>query len=515
MSTFTGLIRKTQEMIRFIKASTELDDYGQGEQHRRWLLSRELHRPEKQPSMAVTLRSLEQTMDPIIAAQVWNNKYSLLTRLPDEILLEILSYFEVYHDPVSLYCLRRTCRTFRRLMCEPRFGRIMLPRSARNGVRYFSENHMELTTMEANALKQLLQKDGMCEKCAVYCDGPVKGLRRRISHYWHSEWGPSRVFKNNCKFLKRGALSAHCPHCRLYHNMALFSKWCEKEGEARKCLGREGAVQLCEHVHISWSQIENHMNEWHPRSAQAWEACLARFNVECHHPSHNIRCTSLEAPTWPRARLKICENDMRRVILHLEWSAHSGSEYFRLRNGKVPVAELRELFRRYRLGAARIFLPGYPASSLPEMAGFNAARCNCVHYETGQPDQRQITEGAEDQSIAKEDPYGHGFLHVHFLNRNYGLGHNGQRVDHIKHYPHGTDRPFCLITKYERDIMICYQARATKRKRIIYTPTHEWLHAMDPDTYPHPDGRHAMRQCKNGNCMNYYKRPHMYCCSGH
>lgn len=517
MSSLTDLIHKTRELFSSTKIDTGIEDDKQDEQeeqNRRWSLSKLINRPTKQPSMAVTLRNLEQTMDPIVAAQVWNSKYSPLTRLPEEILLEILGHLEVDDDPVSLYCLRRTCRTFRRLTHEPRFRKVMLPRSFKKG-GHRSENYLELTTIEANTLKQLLQKDGMCENCAVYCDGPVKGIRRKISHYWHSEWGPRRVFKNNCQFLKRRGPSGHCPRCRLYHDMTLFSKKQENHVETRKCLGREGAVQLCEHMHISWSQIEAHVNSRQPRSPQAWAACLSSFKIECHHHSHNIRCTPLEAPAWPRARLKLAENDPRRVVLHLEWAPHSGFQYFSLEDGKVPVTELRELFRRYRLGAGRIFLHGHPSKSLPEMAAFTAAYCDCVHYETGQQDQKSITEGAENPFHNQQIPWGRGFTHVHFLNRNYGLGYNGHRVDHLKHYPHGCDYPFCLITKYQRDIMICYKTRAAKRGRVIHTPTHEWLHAMDPDTYLYPSGRHAIPQCKDENCMNYYKRPRMYCCPGH
>jgi hypothetical protein len=53
---------------------------------------------------------------------------------------------------------------------------------------------------------------------------------------------------------------------------------------------------------------------------------------------------------------------------------------------------------------------------------------------------------------------------------------------------------------YQCDILVC---KTTDRTKI--NPTHEWLHAMDPDTYPHPQASHVKPLCRDETCMNYYQ----------
>jgi hypothetical protein len=67
--------------------------------------------------MLEVLESLQQTMDPLVAVQVYNRRYSALCQLPDELLLHILDY--VVDDPVTLYCLRRVSRRFLYLIANP------------------------------------------------------------------------------------------------------------------------------------------------------------------------------------------------------------------------------------------------------------------------------------------------------------------------------------------------------------------------------------------------------------
>lgn len=70
--------------------------------------------------MRLILLDLERTMDHLIAAQVCNATHSRLGRLPDEILLQILSYCKS-DDMVHLYSLWRVSRTLRGLIYEPGF----------------------------------------------------------------------------------------------------------------------------------------------------------------------------------------------------------------------------------------------------------------------------------------------------------------------------------------------------------------------------------------------------------
>ncbi|KAI0890321.1 uncharacterized protein GGS22DRAFT_150574 [Annulohypoxylon maeteangense] len=354
---------------------------------------------------------------------------------------------------------------------------------------------------QANRLKQRLQRDGMCDDCSIYCDGPVSGVSRRIAHYWCSEHNPNRVFQTHCKFQQPEGVHIHCKCCGEYHDIISFSRE-EATRNTRKCLGREGSVRLCEHVDITWSQIEEHLTKWNTHAPGQWKDCFDAFNIQCEHPSHDTRCMFEDIPTWPRACLKTSYYDRRRVVLSLEWAPHSDTDYFKIKNNQVPASQLRELFKKYRLGAARIFLPAYASNPIPEMSCFNSDKCNCVRYETGQQDTGSSPSNLETlQCIAG-----------HRLRRNYGWGHNGQQVDQISHRPHGLNQPPCLITEYKRDIFIC----RVDGKHSAFGPTHEWFHAMDPDTYPPPENPRAIPPCKNELCMNYYRKPQTYrCLSSH
>ncbi|KAI2468891.1 hypothetical protein F4781DRAFT_396231 [Annulohypoxylon bovei var. microspora] len=466
-----------------------------------WLLG-----SQGRSSMAVTLSNLEQTMDPWMAAQEYNNRYSLLARLPEEILLNILDSFDD-NDVVSLCCLRRVSRTFRRIIFETRFWK-RVASEKRSPFHHNVENDYHLTLYQANELKHLLQKDGMCLRCYMFCDAPIRGFFRRIVHFLCSDYDDRRVFKRHCKFRSCTGSEKFCYACNKYHDVLSFSQH-EADSKTPNCLGHEGSVQLCEHVHIPWAKIEEHITRWAICNPGNWQACYNAFNIECHHPSHDIRCMPDQPPTWPRARLRDSKCDSRRIILCLEWAPHSDLDTFTITDRQVPAPEMRELFRRYREGAASIFLPSSPSDPLPEMACFDPKTCRCLHYETGQQVEGPgITSPTEDWDNVN-DLWQHGCHSYHDLQRNHGYGLNGHRVDHIKHWPQGFYNPACLITIYQRDILV-YKKRGNKHP----TPTHEWLYAMDPDTYPHPHKEHALPPCKNVDCMNYYKRPHTYVCYG-
>jgi hypothetical protein len=67
--------------------------------------------------MLSVLEDLEETMDPLVAARVYNTRYSPIYRLSNELLLDILEY--IGKDLVTTYCLRRVSRRFFHLIGEP------------------------------------------------------------------------------------------------------------------------------------------------------------------------------------------------------------------------------------------------------------------------------------------------------------------------------------------------------------------------------------------------------------
>ena len=67
----------------------------------------------------------------------------------------------------------------------------------------------------------------------------------------------------------------------------------------------------------------------------------------------------------------------------------------------------------------------------------------------------------------------------------------------------------CLVTTYRRAVVVCdkdsSQWTRWDRPGALLPPTHDWFHAMDPDTYNPPRG--VPPRCRDRACINYYKRP--------
>lgn len=344
-----------------------------------------------------------------------------------------------------------------------------------------------------------LRKDGLCDKCKLSCGAPGDGN------------GPpeqrSTTLAGPCKFHSRKGILFHCPPCDERHDYRAFP---DTDHPLREpgCLSRFGSVQLCEHVHVSWSDVEEHMRRWgeSAQKDQGWlRACLLDFAIECRDPSHDARCTNGEPHTRPRARLEIGGLYEEMVFLTLEWKPHSGlGKFTRTPDGQSLPSELRELFKQYRKATGGILLPSYASGSLPEIACYEPDDCCCLQYDPGSAKTWSPARRAELGSFFREDrPFGCLGLHRH--QRHLMLKYS-QQVAATKHWPRGADDSVCVVANYETRVRVFDGAGASGR----LNPSHEWLHAMDPDTYPRPAERFEMPLCRDRDCMNYYRRPKVF-----
>lgn len=472
------------------------------------------HAREDKNQISVILCDERPAIDPLIAAQTHNIKNCRLTRLPEELLLCILNH--VGDDAVTLRCLRRVSRTFRRLIYDDGlWERVKAPHWCRVS-DFMTETTGNLSEDEQKLLKRHLQTDGMCRECSLWCDVAVRGRLRWIMQAMSLDT-IDPMSRYECKFLSRTGRRLKCHGCGTRQNIQTFSG--SEQGpskENRRCLGRQGAVQLCEHVHVSWADIENHINEWERRMprewrAEDWSACLDHFNIECRDPSHDKRCTAAENPTWPRASLRTGTYDRTVVVLSLEWSPHSGIDVFTQNaDGQARTPDVRELFREYRQGTGGILFPSHPANPLPEMACFHSAKCRCLYYETGG------SKMADDKKRSRNDILPNGLCtnvswlaQFDNLHRTYRGSHDlwTEEVRIGKHSPTARNSS-CLITTYERQFLLFKKAdRGTKRMN----PGHAWFHAMDPDTYPRPASL-QLPLCRRKDCINYFRRPKAFQC---
>lgn len=451
--------------------------------------------------------------DPLVAAQLHNVDRCRLTRLPEELLLCILHH--IGNDAVALRCLRRVSQIFRRLIYDNAlWDRINASDWCRNS-HFVTETTSRLTDDEKTSLKRHLQTDGMCKNCKLWCNVPVPGWVAWAVQAINLDIIRQMPWRHECKFHSAGP-RMNCYGCGTRQNIQNFAK--SERGHYkmdRRCLGRQGAIQLCEHVRILWDDIEKHFDEWERCTPGGWESrdwqtCLDDFAIECHDPSHDRRCIAEGRPTWPRATLRNGTTKRNAVLLALEWSPHSGLDVLtRNKQGKDRAGDLRELFRRHRQGAAEILFPSHHANPLPEMACFGLGECQCLYYGKGD-------EGAEDGGKESRDDL-LAWFHDHYPSLvESGHVHSTFRgnpdlwIEDIRLNRHRPTRgdPSCLVTTYGRQLFLFNRTdRGTKRMN----PGHAWFHAMDPETYPRPDSL-ELPYCNRKDCMNYFRRSKVFRC---
>jgi hypothetical protein len=441
---------------------------------------------EKQEVRNLMLHELQRTMDPLIAARLYNATHSLLARLPEELLLEILHCLGRSNEVVALYCLRRVSARLRRLINEPDILQYLGPKytSSRFLSSRFCDGVWICSIGVRDQLREFLQRDNMCGKC-------ILSIGRR----------------GTCQFQGHGC-RLWCSGCNCEQDRNEFScAEVQKPDQDRQCLARQGAVALCEHVRISWADIEAHILEWEQKKEPgngSWQACFDGFELVCRHASHDTRCTAEEDPTWPRATLRTAKHNMNHVFLELHWNPHSGPGVLRLTpGGRMVASELRELFAKQRQGPASVLWPYYSAKDPPEMLCFDDGKCRCLYYETGICEEK-IKEEVKAREIPLNCPSRHTWRD--------GLGYwgHGLEVEVRSHWPWGPGKSVCLKTSYRRDVLVFVKNRGFWSR--ICAP-HAWFHAMDPDTHEPPFPCVASSVCKDKRCWGYYRRsqPRIFC----
>lgn len=181
---------------------------------------------------------------------------------PRELLLCILNH--IGNDVVTLRCLRRVSRIFRRLIYDDAiWERIKAPDWCRR-TQFLTETTSRLSEDEKKLLKRHFQSDGMCKDCRLWCDVPASGWLSRVIQAINLDT-TCQVPSHECKFQSSGP-RLMCNGCGTHQDIQNSAEY-ERDpfNPGRQCLGRQGAVQLCEHVHILWEAIENHFTEWERR----------------------------------------------------------------------------------------------------------------------------------------------------------------------------------------------------------------------------------------------------------
>ncbi|KAK0703394.1 hypothetical protein B0T26DRAFT_731152 [Lasiosphaeria miniovina] len=400
--------------------------------------------------MLLTLREMESTgMDPLIAALVYNMKHSPIHRLPDELVLQVLRC--IGDDPLTMLCLRRVARRFRRIIDEPEIWKVMRMGPSWTSRIWISECLCSLPKDVGDELLPRIYMDGMCDECILQPGVPNKG------------------------------------------------GWLQRRG-------------MCQHVNISWADIEPYISKWQQQqNSHDGQVCLDGFRSECRDPSHDMRCRAKGAPTWPRASLNAESQPPNCVELLFEWTPPSGFGVVSLTpEGRMPASEVRRLFQRHRQGAADIIFPSRPHLPLPEMACFNFAGCQCLLYETG-GDQSLILArpSKRTRQIFRRDsfspcPASHSFGRCH------GSYFFGEHVTMRRSCSQIQPDSVCLVAYYSRSITV--HTSVNRKSGIAVTPGPDWYHAVDPDLSPSSLQGLPKMLCRDKSCINYYRSPSSFAC---
>ncbi|KAG6368746.1 hypothetical protein INS49_002960 [Diaporthe citri] len=103
-------------LLRWVRKQLEehqrLEEAKARETERR--IQREQRDSEQARALSLTLCELQRSMDTPIAAQFYNDRFCPFSRLPEELLLNVLDFLA--DDPVTLHCLQAVSRIFLRLL---------------------------------------------------------------------------------------------------------------------------------------------------------------------------------------------------------------------------------------------------------------------------------------------------------------------------------------------------------------------------------------------------------------
>lgn len=489
--------------------------------------------------------SSPDAMDPLLAAFAHNQEFSLLLKLPDEILLAILQFLQ--SDTRDIYYLRRVCRKLRSLS-EDRFldpglfwgGSKSRASHMLHHDRFTSRENNRLPfwsySREASEFKANIRKQTLCEPCQTALRG-----RTLVS------------VRGQCAFVETPTQYIRCAGCHSKHPRNAFSHTQRrKDDNERICIGREGRLRLCEHVSFTWADITAHLTA--ASKKRNFYKAVSDFHIACKHPSHNFACksTSRHVPseascndhTRPCARLQIeprsSLNRWTYISLVLCWKPYSSSKILTAADhGEIEVTRLRELYGEYARNAARFIVPGPSQNPMPEMLCFDPEKCRHIFYRNGvrpqathykQPStlQRSCQKSVRTEAIL--DRYhqdasrftGLGWPD-HYVEFEESRGQSGIYVYECDEKHDGQGPTRCLMTSYRRTISLGHidHGHEDHCRRWALNPSHEWFHAVDQDSFPsiqeegrlwsrvraYIDGTKSRPRCRDASCRNYYKSP--------
>ncbi|CVK85718.1 uncharacterized protein FMAN_06727 [Fusarium mangiferae] len=423
--------------------------------------------PSENPHTHGPVNAIKEKLDEPLTA-------SKLAVLPEEIILNIINLIYEGTDQQSrfaFFVLRQVSRQFRRLTKDKMF--LSHPFSDRDCCAWcvgyktdstiarlkhsnwvFRKTHcFERKTRceDTTRLANLVRKDKICEECQVEVD---KRQRRGVSL--------------TCKFAARDNRDwVYCSICYVEHPSSCFSREELQKESNRACIAKTGYVRLCEHKVLFWYDLKH----------QAMRPGGFDEIQSCRHPSHLEN--DLRHNEFPTAKLVGSYDGILSLSLSLTVvSAERCQTLMTGQNSSVAADQVLEAIESVRRHGAQCILPERNTKAPPEMDAFVTPDIHAGEEGMWTPIRKWPKHGElKDRDDWGKRPNG---LSVFCEPRHYGLNQSTTRL--------------CFL--YERKIRV--------RNSDWNGPSHDWYHAISPESYTYSGPPGVPGTCSSPSCRNYY-----------
>lgn len=411
---------------------------------------------------------------------------SMLQRLPDEVLLMIVSCLSDPNDRSSLFAffaLRQVSRRFRCLLqaddfithpfsreeccqqcsdgCNDEYTSPICPPGGRHCFDYKSVGEMHAMggalmikgIWGAGGFGDFIRSYTTCKDCQESLQGRIKA-----------------GYSTTCKFAPCDSQEyLHCHSCDADHPSSCFSKDQAKVPEGRACIANESYIRICEHKTLTRADIKLLLPDEVPE-------CRPVFLTSCGHPEHKVTCNDNFDYADQIPRVFATNPDGLGIMLHILWQGHSGSDRSILhQSGYLHRHKLNDALRKIRQNGGNLFLPKLGPNTLPEW--------NVI----SEIDRSEVVSSEEDLLKLRG---GWGYMNRQRRHNLAFLGPERIVCGHCRY-----DKS-CIVVKYHRKILFSNPYSS-------WAP-HEWFHAMDRKSYVYNGPAGVPETCVIGTCRNSY-----------
>ncbi|KAF5586662.1 uncharacterized protein FSUBG_12049 [Fusarium subglutinans] len=410
---------------------------------------------------------------------------SMLQRLPDELLLMIVSGISDPNDKSSLFAffaLRQVSRRFRRLLHADDF--IHHPFSRQGCCQMCADGYKDKYTspicppggrhcFDYKPGGGVYRVQGALKTKGVWGAGGLGDFIRSYTTCKNcQESREDRIkagYSTTCKFSPCDSEELlHCHSCERDHPSSCFSQDQAKLPNGRVCIAHEGYIRICDHKTLTRADIKLLLPSEVPEDRPV-------FVTSCDHPEHKVSCNDSFDYTDQTPRVFAAKSD-GLVMLHILWQVHSGSDRTLLhQSGYLHRHKLNNSLRKIRQNGGHLFLPQRGPNTLPEWSVISEI------------DRSEVVSSEED-----------------LIKLRGGWGHmNRQRRHNLALL--GSDRIACGHCRYDkRCIVVNYHWKICFSDAEVGWASHEWFHAMDRKSYVYNGPAGVPETCNIEGCRNSY-----------